>query len=433
MQYRAVSLPRMPCAAAGLKRCLFLLIFLGAAPAAGHQSSIVYSDIVVQGEEVDYTFQISSRDLYESVGIESDRPVSRDEVERGLERLGRYLVERVHITSAGAACPGEPGALEFRDKADGFFAVVHVTYRCPHRITEALVRYDLFFELDPRHQGIARLSFGGAGEGGDEREAVFRADARTVTLRRDLTLLDHVRDYLLLGVEHIFTGYDHLSFLFGLLVIAAAGGLRCGARQVLQVVTAFTVAHSLTLIASALGWVALRPRLVEPAIALSIAYVGVENLIRPAPRHRWLLTFGFGLVHGFGFASVLREIGLPHEGLVWSLLSFNLGVELGQLTVVVAILPLLALLASQGAPRAVGLALGGGSLGMFVLLGRFGVSPLPLGVLCFGAAPLLVLAARRYGYDRIVRVGCSALLTVLASLWFVERVLDRSFFGGYLG
>jgi hypothetical protein len=297
-----------------------------------------------------------------------------------------------------------------------------------------VVRYDLFFELDPRHQGIARLSFGDPGEGeGDERETVFRADARTVTLRHNLTLLDHVRDYLVLGVEHIFTGYDHLSFLFGLLVIAAAGGLRRGARQVLQVVTAFTVAHSLTLIASALGWVALRPRLVEPAIALSIAYVGVENLVRPAPRHRWLLTFGFGLVHGFGFASVLREIGLPSEGLVWSLLSFNVGVELGQLTVVVAVLPLLALLASQGTAQQVGLALAGGTFGMFFLLGRFGVSMLPLGVLCFGAAPLLVLATRRYGYDRVVRVGCSALLTVLASLWFIERVLDRSFFGGHLG
>ena len=213
MQYRSVSLTRLPLGSTGLKRILVVLVVLGAAPAAGHQSSIVYSDIVVRGGEVDYTFQISSRDLYESVGVESDRPVSRAEVERGRERLGRYLVERVHVTSAGADCRGEPGTLEFRDKTDGFFAVVHVTYRCPHRITEAVVRYDLFFELDPRHQGIARLSFGGAGE--DEREAVFRADARTVSLRRDLTLLDHVRDYLVLGVEHIFTGYDHLSFLPG--------------------------------------------------------------------------------------------------------------------------------------------------------------------------------------------------------------------------
>src|SRR5262249_52185453 len=142
------------------------------------------------------------------------------------------------------------------------------------------------------------------------------ADARTVTARRDLTAWDHARDYLALGVEHIFTGYDHIAFLFGLLVIAGAAGLRRGARQGLAVVTAFTLAHSVTLIASALGFLALSPRLVEPAIAVSIAYVGVENLVVARPRLRWLITFGFGLVHGFGFASVLREIGLPSRGLL---------------------------------------------------------------------------------------------------------------------
>src|SRR5205823_10400877 len=112
-----------------------------------------------------------------------------------------------------------------------------------------------------------------------ERQHVFRGANRSLDLERPLTLVDNLRDYLVLGMEHIFTGYDHIAFLFGLLLVAAARGLRRGLRYVLAIVTAFTVAHSVTLIAAGLGWVRLSPRLVEPAIALSIAYVAVENLV----------------------------------------------------------------------------------------------------------------------------------------------------------
>ena len=240
--------------------------------------------------------------------------------------------------------------------------------------------------------------------------------------------------YLRLGVEHIFTGYDHLSFLFGLLIVAGASGLRGGARKVLSVVTAFTLAHSVTLIASALGLVTIPPRLVEPAIALSIAYIGVENLVNPSMRWRWLVTFAFGLIHGFGFASVLREIGLPQHGLLLSLVSFNLGVEAGQLAVVVTVLPLLAALVRRDTPLRLTLgALAFTSIGGFLLLTRVDVAPLQLGVVCFVLAPAMTLLARRHGYDRVVRIGGSALITALASFWFVERVLGRSLFGGQLG
>ena len=187
------------------------------------------------------------------------------------------------------------------------------------------------------HQGLARIELPGQ----PERQHVFRGAARTLRLDRPITLLDNLRDYCLLGMEHIFTGYDHLAFLFGLLLVAGARGLRGGTRYILGVVTAFTVAHSVTLIAAGLGWVRLPSRFVESAIALSIAYVAVENLAVREPRHRWLLTFFFGLVHGFGFASVLAEIGLPPSGVIPSLVSFNVGVELGQLTVVCAVAPIL--------------------------------------------------------------------------------------------
>ena len=408
------------------------LLLLAPATALAHSSSVAYSELVVRGRDLDYTFQISATDLYEAVGVDKDRPVTKDEVTGARERLARYLVERVHVTSGGDGCAPElPGELSFLDNADGFFAIVAIRYRCARLITEASVRYDLFFDVDPRHQGIARIAF----DEEDKGEQVFRSDARTVTLRRDLTIWDHAREYLLLGVEHIFTGYDHLSFLFGLLVVVGSFGLRGGARRVVSVVTAFTLAHSLTLIASALGWVALPSKIVEPAIALSIAYVGVENLVNRTPRRRWLLTFAFGLVHGFGFASVLREIGLPQRGLLVSLVSFNVGVELGQLAVVAAVLPLLAMIARgpDATLAALVATLAIASTASFFLLRHFGVAPLQLALVCFAVAPLMTFAGRRWGYDRVVRIAGSSTIGLLAALWFIERVTGRVFAGGWLG
>jgi hypothetical protein len=148
-----------------------------------------------------------------------------------------------------------------------------------------------------------------------------------------------------LGIEHILTGYDHLLFLGGLLIACRS------LRTMLGVVTSFTVAHSITLALAGLGLVQLSSSVVEPLIAASIVFVGVENLwAREEPRWRWVLTFVFGLVHGFGFAGVLGELGLGHAGtsLVLPLVGFNLGVEAGQLAVAVVVLPLFFWLRRRG-------------------------------------------------------------------------------------
>jgi hydrogenase/urease accessory protein HupE len=149
--------------------------------------------------------------------------------------------------------------------------------------------------------------------------------------------LPSFRQYLALGIRHILTGYDHLLFLVGLLVACRR------LRTVAGIVTCFTVAHSVTLALAALGLVNLSGRVVEPVIAATIVFVGVENLLRgEEPRGRWALAFGFGLVHGLGFATALREAGLGARGtsIVSPLVAFNLGVELGQLSVATVLLAL---------------------------------------------------------------------------------------------
>ncbi len=163
--------------------------------------------------------------------------------------------------------------------------------------------------------------------------------------------------FFLLGVEHIFTGYDHILFIIGILLITTFF------LQLTKIVTSFTIAHSITLIIATLGFAALSPRLTEPLIALTIAYIAAENIYvlrgekkrakRKAkersffrkyiarPDKRWRITFLLGLIHGFGFSSVLRDIGLPEKDLIPALLSFNLGVEAGQLAIVAVLFPLL--------------------------------------------------------------------------------------------
>ncbi len=144
-------------------------------------------------------------------------------------------------------------------------------------------------------------------------------------------------EFVRLGVEHIGTGYDHLLFLLGLLLVGSR------ARSALKIITSFTVAHSITLALATLNLINIPPRIIEPLIAASIVYVGMENILRKGVENRWMLTFGFGLIHGCGFASALRDLGIGANGtsIVVPLLSFNLGVEIGQLVIAAIALPLI--------------------------------------------------------------------------------------------
>ena len=168
----------------------------------------------------------------------------------------------------------------------------------------------------------------------------------------------NVGEFILLGIEHILTGYDHMAFLLALIIIGLS------IREVLKIITAFTVAHSITLLLAATQVVSLNSRVVESVIAFSICYVALENLIKKKVDYRWLLTFGFGLIHGFGFASVLQELIVGKSNLLVSVVSFNLGVELGQLTIFLVLLPVLHLLRNKIEFRKVTV---GVSLAIFIL------------------------------------------------------------------
>lgn len=211
------------------------------------------------------------------------------------------------------------------------------------------VDYRLFFDLDPQHRGLLNLTTPGA-----TRAGIFSADtpAQRFTLA-DPSPLAQFADYVAEGVLHIWTGFDHVLFLLSLLLPAMFMRSRVPSEKwtgvpdfrhafvdVLKVVTAFTVAHSITLSLAALGVVSLPSRFVESAIAVSVVLAALNNVWPVVYGGRWIFAFAFGLIHGFGFASVLTDLGLPHDTLLRALVAFNVGVEAGQLAIVAVFLPI---------------------------------------------------------------------------------------------
>lgn len=236
--------------------------------------------------------------------------------------VAELVLPDTHVRAGGVECPrGEP-ALR-RVEGDG------VALTVPLECGPGPLAYTPGFlaRMAPPYRHVV-------GQGGDP-VAVVQSPDETVALEGAPAPGEVALRFGGLGVEHIWTGYDHLLFLAGLLLTAPS------LRAMLLIVTGFTVAHSITLSAAALGWLVLPPRVVEPAIAASIVLVGVENFWRPPPGRRAVLTFFLGLIHGFGFAGLLAELGLPRRGLVTALVSFNAGVELGQAAVVAVLLPVL--------------------------------------------------------------------------------------------
>lgn len=211
---------------------------------------------------------------------------------------------------------------------------------CPNDSARIGMGFDLFFAIDPNHRVIARVQ--------DATTAHLR-----VTTKSDkaftLDVTESASAYTMLreGVVHILGGYDHLLFLFLLILpTIAVRDLRRRLIRLFGIVTAFTAAHSITLALAALGYVSLPSQAVEVAIAASIVVAGLINVVRPAHHIGWQLAFGFGLLHGFGFAGALAELGLGGKNLLLQLFAFNAGVEIGQLAVVLVSLPLFLLLAA---------------------------------------------------------------------------------------
>jgi len=323
-----------------MRRRLALLLAVGACvcgawPAKAHVGgSTGYAAIVVSDNVVRYALTVVPSTLPGAVAEElvsagGGRAESR-------ERVLGYLRRKLAVAAQGQPCELAGGFVESaRPGLDTVMAVGD--FVCPQRVQELAVRDDLFDVFGPDHHTLAKVEAGGL-----TQQFAFATEAREARFLVARVGGSSREGFFRLGMAHILTGYDHLLFLTALLV--PGGSL----WALLKIVTAFTIAHSITLTLAVLGMLTISPRLVEPAIAASIAWVALENLRSdPAPSHRWLVSFGFGLMHGLGFASGLGPLELPPGSLVLALGGFNLGVEVGQGLVVAGALPALLWLRSR--------------------------------------------------------------------------------------
>lgn len=325
---------------AGLPRAMFqaLALLLGlfaAAPAAAHPVPFSYLDVEVADEAVAGRLRVHLIDIAPVLGVADPQDLLDPATIRAHRpAMQRYLASRIAF-EGDAFARAEWGRIAIVDDNEA----LQFDWRIPMRPEGGLSIDTDLFPADPEHQTFVNVY-----EGGDLRQQfIFSSSSKPKTFYRGTTAgaLAVMATFIPSGIEHILIGPDHILFLVALMLLGGSP------RRLVVIVTAFTIGHSVTLSLAALNILAPPAWLVEPAIALSIVVVGVDNLLQRQSEGRDLragVAGMFGLVHGFGFASVLKEFGLPQEALGWSLFSFNVGVELGQLAIVLVVASLLAVI-----------------------------------------------------------------------------------------
>jgi hypothetical protein len=360
---------------------VFVLMLVLARRADAHKPSDSYLTLTVQGARVDGRWDIAIRDLDYAMGLDRDAngSVTWGELRARKDEIAALALGHLTVRSGEATCPEVLRDFEVASHSDGTYAVLLFDATCPSEPAILDVDYELFFDFDPQHHGIVRVD-----DGAGTRTAIFTPEDRRQKFEQKTLAPGHqLLAAIELGVHHIFGGIDHLLFLVALLLPSVlvrkgkawepAPNFRSALVDVLKIVTAFTLAHSITLSLSALGVLRLPSRFVESGIAASVVLAAVNNLIQVLDEDRWAAAFALGLLHGFGFSATLMDLGLPRKNLILTLFGFNCGVEIGQMCVVAAFLP------------------------------------------------LAYLARRSPFYRRVGLIGGSVAIAAIASVWLVER------------
>ncbi len=363
--------------------------------ALAHKASDSYLALKVEGAKIQGQWDIALRDLDFAIGLDTngDGEITWGELRARHAAIDAYALARLSLNAGTSPCPLRVTEHLVDKHTDGAYTVLRLAAECTREISTLDVRYTLLFDLDPQHKGLLRFEYPSEGGTAAVTTAIFSPDkpqqalvAAEASATATATAFGQFIDYARAGVWHIWIGFDHILFLLSLLLPAvlflvrdrwqAVERFNPAFWDVFRIVTSFTVAHSITLSLATLGLIALPSRLVESAIAASVVLASLNNLYPLFQGRRWMVAFCFGLIHGFGFASVLADLGLPRGALALALVGFNLGVELGQLTIVAAFLPTAYLL--------------------------------------------------RHGwfYRRLVFTAGSWLIALVALIWFVERAFD---------
>ena len=340
---------------ATLGACILLLIVVSSGNAQAHSSSNSYIIFSTQNQSSVLRADINFRDvdLVFDLDQNKDGKVSWGETLAKTAEIQAWLEQGIQLNTTSQKCSLTQMNMKASDHADGTYLSVEWAVACLGAAQEGptglKLRYSLMFDQDNLHRALVKIDLPDS-----QSSAILSPERPEVSLTKANDSLTHVlARYLIEGVWHIWIGVDHILFLLSLLILAfleptrksvihwpAVKNVKTSLLDVLTVVTAFTLAHSITLGLTIFKWLEPSADFIEPVIALSVVAAALNNLLGWAALRRWQLAFAFGLVHGFGFANVLLDLGLPSDQLAIALGGFNLGVELGQIAIVLVFLPL---------------------------------------------------------------------------------------------
>ncbi len=315
-----------------------LMVLAFALPSQAHWSDLAVADIQVGKQDVDINLTIPTG-LVEKFDDDNSHQLSESEITQHQEDLQKLFEEKIRLTASreksttlmvkSGVAKNVPSNL---NPSPDTHSSLLLQYHWTVPIEQLQMHYEFFVPGVATARCLAQVR-----QNGRVDNVVFTPEAQNAALI-NAPFIQQVVSFIGLGIEHIWTGYDHILFLISLLMLGGELG------YLIKIVTAFSLSHSFTLFLAALNIISVPSRWVEIAIALSIAYIASENLWRKEPKARWQLAFGFGLIHGLGFSSAMQELDLPRTNLVTSLASFSVGIELGQFAIVLVVYFLLSLL-----------------------------------------------------------------------------------------
>ncbi|MEE9340024.1 MAG: HupE/UreJ family protein [Methylococcaceae bacterium] len=328
-------------------RVMLIVLMLVSPLAWSHKSSDSFIDLNVINDNIAGRWDIALRDLEYALALDGDGDgeITWFELRTRYQDIETYAFAHFQVNNNLDKCVHKIGQLQVDHRSDGVYAVISFNLQCSKPVDQLTVNYQLLFDLDPTHRGLVQI-----GKGDNSYFLIFSPEKQLIEINFRLSnQWQTFLQFLTEGIWHIWKGYDHILFLLCLLLPSVVRKTAIGRGQydrftsilwqVGKIVTAFTIAHSITLILGVLQVLSLPARLVESVIAFSVILVAANNLTPFFNERTWLVAFIFGLIHGFGFASVLADLGLTTANFGVALVSFNLGVEIGQLAIVSIFLP----------------------------------------------------------------------------------------------
>ncbi len=325
---------------------IFLLIImcLMSTKVFAHKNSDSYLNISSNNNDIKLRWDIALKDLnrFLKLDVDNNGKITWGEVKSRHNEIETFALSALQLSNNGAQCNFKQARHLINYHGGDTYAVIQANISCVQPVEKISVVYNFLFDQNPQHRGLLAVSMNG-----QVSSYVFSPDNKKIIIAENLGNNSSFTSFFIKGIEHLLGGVDHLLFLFVLLLPATMGvfrhkenSLKDALIETFKILTAFTIAHAITLTLSVLKLVSFPATPVEIIIAVSVAIAAIDNIRPVFGNYRWVIAGGFGLIHGFGFANALGPLNLSTEALFTALLAFNLGLEFAQVMVATFLIPM---------------------------------------------------------------------------------------------